>query len=167
MSDTESLRQIQADPSTAKVKPSDIIIAGGVPLCDVFDRAEAEQMAALMIVTLAAAGDEWRPVTQQDINEFVSGVLSESKPPSWIANPFFKPDPSDLVSRGYAERIGKGPEIAIAFTPDGLEKLFASSWVRQAQSGMTDRGVVSDRIVAIRSGRRFDPYTQLPIDDDT
>ena len=109
------------------MKPSDIIIDNPLPLTGVFDHVEAEQAAGLMISTLAASDDTWRPVTVQEVGDFIKSVIdAREDPPAWMNNPFFKPDIGDLIKREYAEWVEDGSEgrgRPVRFTPWGMRKL--------------------------------------------
>lgn len=50
-----------------KFKPSAVSLAGVAPLIDTFQSAKAECWAAMMIMTLAANGDAWRPVKPTEL----------------------------------------------------------------------------------------------------
>ncbi len=115
------------------MRPSDIIIANPTPLTATFERTEAEQAAALMIVVLADADDSWRPVTPKEIGRYIRGILdAKEAPPVWMNNPFFRPDIHNLVTRGFAR--WEGDEDAdgrpVGFTEKALEKLRVSRWRR-------------------------------------
>ncbi len=110
------------------MKPSDIWIAPPTPLTGVFEHSEAEQMAGLIILTLAASDDEWRPVSPTEIGVFLSEHKGDLE---WMNNPFFYPDVDDLVKRSYAEWVDDGREgrkRPVRFTPKGMRKLRRCRW---------------------------------------
>ena len=76
------------------MKPSDIDLTATVPpLVDTLRSVEAEGMAALLVLALAANGDEWRPIGWTEVRDHFLGLIRESVEP-WISlarNPFWRP----------------------------------------------------------------------------
>lgn len=77
-----------------------------------------------MIAVLATGDDEWKPVAFADL----LGIMSFDPPPAWLSNPFYKPSPCELCSRGYARIVDVEGARAIEFTARGLATLEASPW---------------------------------------
>lgn len=113
-------------------KPSDVQLVG-VPLVDTMGRVEAEAMATLLVRACQARGDAWQDVTIAMLGEVIRGDVEAQREPlaSLNRNPFFRPDPHELVRRGFAEWAGEGPSGggALRFTQAGLERL--RKWVRR------------------------------------
>jgi len=116
------------------LRPSQILVLDPCPLTATFDRHRIELAAAVMIITLAANGDTWRPVRLREIGEHLGALANGPRPPSWLTSPVFRPDMLDMVARGFAVLSGEDgtPERAIAFTEEGLERLRRSRWIRPA-----------------------------------
>ncbi len=109
-------------------KPSDVILVG-IPLTGTMGRAEAEAMATLLVRTCQVQGNAWQNVEPRAIGEVIQADLAAEREPlhSLNRNPFFRPDPHELVRRGFAEWAG-GEGKSLRFTPAGLERL--RKWVR-------------------------------------
>ena len=111
------------------MNPSDIILDSTMPLSGTFGRVEAEAAAAILIATLAATGDTWRPVNIAEYkHEFV-------KPFPWATNTFARPSIHEIVSRGFAtlSKDGKTAEL----TEEALDVLRRSRWNRSRKVGGT------------------------------
>lgn len=106
------------------MKPSDIAILDPIPLGYTFEHVEAEMMGTIMVCALQLEKDEWGPVTKEMLSDFVDSVREDI--PSWMKNPFLKPDADDLVERGFAEWVD--PPGTIEFTEKGMEALRNSRW---------------------------------------
>lgn len=109
------------------MKPSDIFLGTFMPLTATFGRVEAEVAAAIIIATLAATGDTWRPV---GLAETTVEIL---RPFDWASNPFAKPSIDELVDRGFAT-LSEGNRT-IELTGGALEMLRDSQWNRSSKSG--------------------------------
>ena len=100
------------------MNPSDIHLSPLVPLVGTFGKHEAEIFASLLVATLAANGDTWRPAT---VSEIVAHTCEH--PPAWVGNPFRHPNIDELVDRGGATMHTEDGERVVAFTPAGIRAL--------------------------------------------
>ena len=120
--------------------PSDIHVSRMHSLADTFGHAEAEQFAMIMVLALADAGDEWRPISIRDIADFMqrSPLIGEFK---W--NPLYRPSLGDLYARGFV--VVSSTSDTVEFTGAALSILstrarhprFATSQASLARIGLT------------------------------
>lgn len=120
-------------------KPSAVDLFGSFPpLCATFDHSEAEAMGALMCRALDVLGDEWRPIGWSELIGVIRADVAAAKDNpeattigklmlDMSRNPFVRPDPHDLVKRGFAAWTD-APGGLLAFTEIGFERL--RRWVR-------------------------------------
>ena len=113
------------------MNPSDIVVNTPMPLTATFGRVEAEAAAALIVATLAATDDRWRPVL---FSEFRDNAAALNMLP-WIANPFVKPSIDELVDRGFAT-ISEDRTTA-ELNDAALEVLRGSVWNNARKRGGT------------------------------
>lgn len=88
------------------------------PLAATFGRSEAEHAAAVIIRGLAFHQLElFEPISWRQIQEAMVADVAELREPfaSLVKNPFFRPDPHDLVERGFARWVEDG--VVIELTP--------------------------------------------------
>jgi len=112
-------------------KPSEVNLAGSCPpLVGTFRKTEAEVCAAWLIRTCSLSGDEWRPLTWEEVRARMVADIGAGNDWGLLArNPFARPDPDRLVSDGFAEWVGEdGPELRLQFTATGYEAL--RKWVK-------------------------------------
>lgn len=79
----------------------DARLDGIFALPNAFGRAEAEQAAAVIILTLSSLRSEWGPVKLKDVRDFVVGTNGDGRFRAF-RNPFFRPDPWELERLGFA-----------------------------------------------------------------
>ena len=111
------------------MKPSDIHIGGMMPLTGTFGRVEAEAAAALIVGTLAATDDQWRPI---DFSEMGTAKFPHLP---WMHNPFVRPEIDELVERGYATLSDDRKTAEL--TDKALDVLRASRWNKSREQGET------------------------------
>lgn len=109
------------------MRPKDVDLSCPLPLTNVFGKCEAELAAALIIMPLAAADEDWRPVTYKEMREHLR-VLPEDQRPAWLSNPFVQPNFMELIKRRYAEDCEPDGREFIRFTESGLAALRNSRW---------------------------------------
>lgn len=90
--------------------PSRIVLTRVNPLGGTMQHAEAEQMAALVVRVCEARGDNWQPVSLEDVVAVWKEDAETKRQPGyeWSRCPFFRPDPHDLVARGFARWLADG-----------------------------------------------------------
>jgi len=116
-------------------KPSDVSLFGSFPpFCATFERTEAEVTAAILVRVLEAKGNVWRPIGWPEVADVLRADLeiAESmgdKAPATqrliddiARNPFLRPAPSELVTRGFCRWTDEEQRI-VEFTDAGLERL--------------------------------------------
>lgn len=111
------------------MKPSDIDLTATIPpLVDTMRSAEAEAMASLLVLALAANGDEWRPIGWSEVRDHFLGLIRESVEP-WVSlarNPFWRPGLSRFLAEQHDETgfsycfATKDKNDQISFTFAGL-----------------------------------------------
>lgn len=117
-------------PATAVFHPSSVRCPSPMGFVDMFGRAEAEQYAWLMVHALAQTGDRWRPITPAEVVDLFQETVEEHGAPSWLGNPFFKPDARVLIESGLATFAGEalGSYSPISFTLGAVARFAASKW---------------------------------------
>lgn len=118
---------------TPTFKPSQVRVDLPIPFVGTFGASEAEQMAALLVLTLARSDDAWRPVKAPEIGQLLQSVLDKPTDPvhRWASNPFMRPDVWRLIKDGYTEWEGGVVQSGVLFTDKGLSAL--SKWVPPAE----------------------------------
>lgn len=121
----------------ATFRPSDVVLAVP-PLVGTMGHAEAEFAAAVIVRTLAANGDTWRPVESIEISAVMRSDADAQIEPfaSLVRNPFFRPDIHDTVKRGFARWVN-APGGAVELTAAGIEAL--RRWVQAGPPGEARR----------------------------
>lgn len=110
-----------------KFKPSDVsLLHSFPPLVDIMGKTELENAAMLILRALVRGGDEWKPVGPKDMGTAIDADLRDNIEPlkALSRNPFFNPDFSGLVDKGFArwtsdEKLNR----LIEFTEQGIEAL--------------------------------------------
>jgi hypothetical protein len=125
-------------------KPSQVMLAASFPpFVATFEKTECECAVAYIVATLAATGDEWRPLTWVDVGKVIGDAMKScdekgyaNAPPGdrlledLAKNPFARPDFHKLAKLGYARWLGEpGGTTPLELTEVGIEKL--RKWVRK------------------------------------
>lgn len=111
------------------MKPSNVVLFVP-PLVGTFGSSEREGAAALMVRACQVRGDEWAPVTWEEIVDVMRGDCSAGVEfGRLILNPFFRPDVHSLIAEGFA-RWTSDVGGSVEFTEKGLATLAASRWVQ-------------------------------------
>ena len=116
--------------TTVEFKPSEVRPWRGVLpfIGSKFGRAEREMAAYCIVRASRELGDQWQPLTWKQIGQTVIKQFEEGGDLHHLkANPFLpKPDPRDLVAKGFARFIGDpdaDPPAPIEFTEKGYNAL--------------------------------------------
>jgi hypothetical protein len=121
----------------SQMKPRHIYINSANPLTDTFQKAEAEQAAALLIY--ASNPDRWEPSTLAALSARLKAYMGSAEQlgahavfvKRWICNPVFRPNIDRLIADGFAEWVGdetEGRKRPVRFTAAGLKALRLSRW---------------------------------------
>ena len=83
-----------------RMKPSDVDLSASFPpLVGTMGKAEAEATAAVIVLALAANGDEWRPIAWPQVRDHFAHLLDQGIEP-WAklaVNPFWRPELGPLL----------------------------------------------------------------------
>lgn len=111
------------------MKPSDVDLnASSPPLVGTMGKAEAEAMASVIVLALAANGDVWRPIAWPEVRDHFMRLLEQGVEP-WsklVMNPFWRPALDPLL-REHVDSSGfrfsyavEEPAGMVSFTFAGL-----------------------------------------------
>lgn len=115
--------------TAALLPPSSLDVLTFPALLGTMGRAEAEQMAALIVRALAVNGDTWRPIGIAEVLAVIEADIAAGHGP-WARlnrNPFYNPSPSALLEAGteperFAQWFDKEGGL-LQFTPAGIARL--------------------------------------------
>lgn len=103
-------------------KPSQVVLHP-VPLVATFERTENEVSAAVLVMTLAQAGDTWRPVAPREVGEM---LRAQPKGAPILTTLMVVRFAFDVIeAKGW---VTKHADNSLEFTQAGLERL--RRWVR-------------------------------------
>lgn len=89
--------------------------------------AESEHAASILVRVCQVKGDAWGPISPQACGETLDADIAAKASPFFqlSRNPFFRPDFTELVTKGFAKWVAeaRGP---LEFTDKGLESLRAA-----------------------------------------
>lgn len=113
--------------TTPDFLPSQVFL--GQWLCASMQRAEAEFAAMLLVRALVRGGNQWRAVTREEALDALRMDADENVEPlaAFVhsRNPFFRPDPRELVRLGYAYGLSAGGKVITTeldgVTPEAYE----------------------------------------------
>lgn len=116
------------------MKPSDVFLEAAPPLTGTMHKAEAEAMAAIVVLALAKNGDQWRAIGWPEVRDsFLQEVEKGGQPWAMLArNPFWRPNLAQLLKErqdavGFRYRFAtEDGEGLLTFTFAGL--LALSKW---------------------------------------
>jgi hypothetical protein len=109
------------------IKPSEVRFHNDYMLIGLFDKAEAEFAATLLVQFCQHRGDTWHdPIKIDELSHWITEQANlhadDERCNHWTTNPFFRPQPNLLIKLGMTERLENND---LRLLPAFFEKLEA------------------------------------------